>query len=227
MKLRVEVPLVHHLGRGNLAGDRPARHAVVLLRHCDRVALASENHLCATGEVVGRLGAEREGIEAPVHADETNKAAVFRIPAENILMVVCLAVAHRDHERVLSLPEGDQNRKIPRHSIDSHRHHRGHAVLAFIICGAASKFDLGIDDVIVNTECLCRPRSDENRVVPGDLGDRVGKFLKPAVVDPAAIVDGVIRSEDEVEVVQARRDRDGPRDIRSGISSQSRSRGRI
>ncbi len=41
--------------------------------------------------------------------------------------------------------------------------------------------------------------ADEGRVVPGELGERVGQLLQPAVVGEPAVVDPVVAAEDELE----------------------------
>ena len=38
------------------------------------------------------------------------------------------------------------------------------------------------------TEILCGGRADQRGIVPGQLGDRLGQFLQPAIVGKAAVV---------------------------------------
>ena len=46
--------------------------------------------------------------------------------------------------------------------------------------------------------------TDQRGVVPGELGNRLGQFLQPAVVGKAAVVNARIRTEDEFDVSRGR-----------------------
>ena len=49
--------------------------------------------------------------------------------------------------------------------------------------------------LVLDLQPLGHLRRHEQRIVPGHLGHRLGKFLQPAVVGEAAVVDGRIAAE--------------------------------
>ena len=52
-----------------------------------------------------------------------------------------------------------------------------------------------------DAELLGRLRAHEGGVVPGQLRDRFGQFLKPTVVGEAAVVDRRVRLEDDFQLL--------------------------
>ncbi len=55
-----------------------------------------------------------------------------------------------------------------------------------------------------DAERVGRRRSDDDRVVPGEPCDRIGKFLQPAVVRPTPVVDGIAAGEHQLDSVRTR-----------------------
>src|SRR5437660_757864 len=51
-----------------------------------------------------------------------------------------------------------------------------------------------------DAELLGRRRAHERGIIPRELGDRLGEFLKPAVVGKAAVVNRRVRLKDDLEM---------------------------
>ena len=75
-KLLIEIALVIDGVRGNLAGKCTAVHRIVLLRQRDGVAFFRAGNCCTSGEIRSCLRAERVGIEATIHTNETDVLSV-------------------------------------------------------------------------------------------------------------------------------------------------------
>ena len=108
-------------------------------------------------------------------------------------------------KRVFSLAEGDEHRNFQRLSVHHQTDHRRGAVLRLIVRRARSERRFELDDLIVNAEFLGGLRSDQRDVVPSELGNRIGSFLQPAVVDPAAVEDRRVSGENHFQRILGRR----------------------
>ena len=183
---------------GNLAGERAAIHRAVLLGESHRVALAGEFHRGTGGEIRGGGSAQRIGVETAVDADESDVGLIRGLALEFIFLVEGLAISERNDDGIFRLAEGNEDRNFKRLAVHGDLDDGRLAVFAFAIGTDIGVFALhsehgsdgfDFDDLVVDADILGGFRRDESGVVPGEFGNRIGHFLEPGVIDPAAVID--------------------------------------
>ena len=191
---------------------------MVLLNDGDRVAVGRLLNGGTGGEIGGRGGAQRVGVETGVYADLTDVAG-GRVPlgiaVEGVLTVEALAVAERDDNGVFGLAEGNHDRDLDLGAIHLELDHRGGAAFAFAVGSLRAVPGFKSDDLVVDPHLLRGLRRDQCGIIPRLLGDRIGSFLEPAIVDPATVVDRGVGGEHNVEGVLRRSCRSGDRRVRN------------
>ena len=125
------------------------------------------------------------------------------------------------------MAEGNENGNLQSLAVHFQGNDRRLAVLAFVVGGTRGEGGFKLDDFVVNSEFLGGFWSDEGGVVPCEFGNWIGRFLEPAVIDPAAVIDRGVSGEDHVELVLGRRDGLGVRDIGGGVAGKGGSRGGV
>ena len=226
-RLRVDADFLHErriiviFFERSLADDPAAFHRVVLLRDCQRVSLVELLDLDSGDKSRRGRRAQLVDVEpgAIGHPERRRNLLVF---LRGRSQARCRAtVAERDGQRLVMLARRDENgqfhaatigrrhldHRISRHRIDGNVLHRFPKDRAFRIIGR-SRLNVGVGHVAdiavgrhdVHAECRGRFGTEIERVVPRELGHRLGQFLEPAVVGVATVID---RAEDEVEFVFA------------------------
>ncbi len=165
----------------------------------------------------------------PLHTGERGDASGLGDPHRDPAQADAAARRHREGEAVLAdlvpdaarrgaaVPDRDRHDVLkPRLHVDGEIELRvpdvdGHDVRLHLIFGDAERLRAG--------------RRDRDIVVPGDLRNRIGQFLKPSVVRVPAVVEGDRRVEHELErSVAFRRLRRGERLERLGAEGAHRRR---
>ena len=160
-----------------------APHGVVVLRQGEQVGAAALGDRRA-GEEASRHGAaERVGVEANlICCDAAAEGA---------------AVAHGHEDGEVGDAGRDEHRNGDFAAID-----RQLDEVRRLLAGLVARAE-------AEAELARRLGADHRSVVPGQLGDRVGKLLQPGIVGEAAVVGLVVECEDSLECCLGRRGRRG------------------
>src|SRR5690606_10128591 len=148
------------------AHDGTPHQGPVVLRAGERVQAVDLFDPDVLREVGGSGRGEDEGVEAGLFADAADLHAAVSEVQQGAL------VGHAGED-----PRGDIQRLVAH----GHAHHR---TLAVVGQGRAGAFR--IQQVLGDPQLFPDRGPDEQRVVPGELADRIGEFLKPGVVGEAA-----------------------------------------
>ena len=93
--------------------------------------------------------------------------------------MACLAppVAEEDGGRIVGVPGQDEDRSLDRAAAVAQLHH--------VVC--------------LQVEAFGRGRAEQHRVIPGQLGQRLGQLLQPGVIGKSPIPDAGVRPEDDLQ----------------------------